>query len=178
MIDNMPIAIQFPDILTVRIHKLDGVSSAERIRRKIEVFLGQGIDSGPPDPIFRIIHPRTIVDIGNGDKCLLLLAVISVTIVCYRRLGILPPQPEGVIIVLLEHLTLIIDDNPHTPQMVRNEIAGFQSTGSFYKSPAVESRTFHFQRLARGRAFVYQRAHIAQTTSIRSRGHVFCPFAR
>lgn len=94
------------------------------------------------------------------------------------RLGILPPQPEGVIIVLLEHLPLVIDNNPHTPQMIRNEIARFQPTGGFYKSPAVESQTFHFQRLARGRAFVYQRAHIAQNTSMRSRSHVFCPFAR
>ena len=155
---------QYRDILAVRIHKPDGVSSAERKRREIEVFLSQGVDAVPSDVVLRVVHPCTVVDVWQREKRLFLLGVVTVSVVGDRCRGIAPSEPEGIEVVPFDHLPVVIDNDTHASQMVRDVIPGFDTAGSSEKPSAVEGRAFELKRPVLHA--IYQRTQIIESVSV------------
>ena len=149
----------FPYVQPIRINIFYRIIYAITIWRPRIVLLRQRILREPPSPI-GIVHARPEIDIGKTQKCLLLLAAEPMTVVGNRSRNRSPSFAERIVIVLFDHRTVGGDNLPHAAQMIRQEIARFQTLRRDYEPSPAERGAFQVERSVL-RA-IYQRTQITQ----------------
>ena len=145
------------------------VAEPDRIPRTVTVlsdrivFLRQRILREPPSPI-GIVHARPEIDIGKTQKCLLLLAAEPMTVVGNRSRNRNPSFAERVVIVLFDHRTVGGDNLPHAAQMIRQEIARFQTLRRDYEPSPAERGAFETPVVVYQRTCIFDRIAFVEST--------------
>ncbi len=126
-----------------------------------EIFLKQWVLLQEMAP-FGIIKPCSEIGIINllESQMSFFLTEEDVTIIRCRHVGLCPLLAEGIVIVLFDHRTVGGDNLPHAAQMIRQEIARFQTLRRDYEPSPAERGAFQVERSVL-RA-IYQRTQITQ----------------
>ena len=153
----------FPYVQPIRINIFYRIIYAITIWRPRIVLLRQRILREPPSPI-GIVHARPEIDIGKTQKCLLLLAAEPMTVVGNRSRNRNPSFAEGIIIVLFDHRTVGGDNLPHAAQMIRQEIARFQTLRRDYEPSPAERGAFETPVVVYQRTCIFDRIAFVEST--------------
>ena len=121
-----------------------------------EIFLKQWVLLQEMDS-FGIIKPCSEIGIIDllESQMLFFLTGEGVTIIRCRHVGLCPLLAEGIVIVLFDHRTVGGDNLPHAAQMIRQEIARFQTLRRDYEPSPAERGAFETP------VVVYQRTCIS-----------------